>query len=79
VRAWSDRLALERLGGRFLTRLCGSRRRWLDCGRDGWIADRVRANASDALIDGRLIVTWRAMDLFDLPNDTRVLAHWHGQ
>ena len=30
-----------------------------------------------ALVDGKLIVTRRAEDLFKLPDDTAVLAHWH--
>jgi hypothetical protein len=32
-----------------------------------------------ALVDGRLIVTRNATKLFDLPDATPVLAHWHGQ
>ncbi len=32
-----------------------------------------------ALVDGKLIVTRYAVDLFGLPNDTPVLAHWHGR
>jgi hypothetical protein len=32
-----------------------------------------------ALVDGRLIVTRHATELFDYPNSTPVLAHWHGE
>ena len=32
-----------------------------------------------ALVDGRLVVTRYAAHLFHLPDDTPVLAHWHGQ
>jgi hypothetical protein len=32
-----------------------------------------------ALIGDGLLVTRRATALFDLPEDTPVLAHWHGQ
>jgi hypothetical protein len=32
-----------------------------------------------ALVNGEMVVTRRAADLFSLPDDTPILAHWHGQ
>lgn len=31
-----------------------------------------------ALVDGKLVVTRRAIELFSLPDETPILAHWHG-
>jgi hypothetical protein len=38
----------------------------------------LAASTFFALVDGRLVVTRRADDLFCLPSETPVLAHWHG-
>jgi hypothetical protein len=39
----------------------------------------VATSTFAALVGGGLVVTRQATKLFDLPDDTPVLAHWHGQ
>ena len=39
----------------------------------------LAASTFTALVNGKLVVTRCAMNLFQLPDDTPVLAHWHGQ
>ena len=41
-------------------------------------ANRASSTFAALTSDG-LLVTRRATDLFDLPKDTPVLAHWHGE
>jgi hypothetical protein len=45
----------------------------------GFIATDQAPSTFAALLPDELRVTKRAADLFKLPDDTPVLAHWHGQ
>jgi hypothetical protein len=40
---------------------------------------RLASSTFSALVDGKLIVTRRATEIFHLPDNTPVLAHWHGE